>query len=116
MGFGFVMGIIEKCKKDLSVLLSDFEGAEKNENLHIGVLDERLKELIRGIISGMIIYYENDDIYFGLVDVLNNMVDFLKLDRDWMIWSKVTFDYLNGIELGSKMEIFELEKTRDSYL
>lgn len=110
------MGIINKCEKGLSLLVSDFEGAEKNENLHIGVFDERLKELIREIVSGMIDYYENDDIYFGLVDVLNNMVDSLKLDRDWMIWSYVTFDALNEIELGSKMEISELEKVRAKYL
>lgn len=110
------MGIINKCEKDLSVLVSDFEGAEKNENLHVGVFDERLKVLIRNIISGMIDYYDNDDIYFGLVDVLNNMVDSLKLDRDWMIWAEITFDDLNEIELGSKMEVSGLEKIKNKYL
>ncbi|MDA3836229.1 MAG: hypothetical protein PF542_01265 [Nanoarchaeota archaeon] len=111
------MVFVKKFEVGINKLAEKFEHSQLNEKLAVGSLDKDVRDFVASILNAMLENYEDDDIYFGLVGVLGDLVfKFSDYDTTFRIWIDFDLDRVNEIGSGVKEEIEVLEELRDYFV
>lgn len=97
-------------------IFEEFDHLQNNEKIIIGSLDSEIKKFISSSIFEMIENYENDDFYYGVVEILSDFVYELSDEKTgYQVWSEVDFSRVNEIGFGLKEDIEFLREIQNFY-
>lgn len=110
------MDFVRNFSLRLNRLIESYEHGEKNEELSIGSLDGEVKKFIVSVIKGMIENYSDDEIYFGLVGVLGDLVYRLSdYETGYRVWVEFDINRVNEISSGTRESLEKLEGLKKYY-
>lgn len=99
-----------------SKIIEEFDNLQKNDRISIGAMDSEIIRLIKDSVLAMIENYEDDNFYFGIVEVLSEFVyDLSDEETGYQVWTNVDFSKVNEIAFGIKESLEFLKEVKDFY-
>lgn len=110
------MDLVRDFDLKMNKLIESFEHAEKSDNLRIGGQDLFVRSFIVSVLKSMIINYEDDELYFGLAEILAELIYQLgDYGTGYGVWIGFDIDRLNEINLGVRENLEKLNELKEYY-